>query len=347
MAIIICPECGKEISDKASTCPNCGYPITANQEQVKNEKPKSNIEEKPKKDKKPMGCLPRAVLIIITAIVLMFVATSILPGDSDSDSEPSKYSISGESSQEQEEVEESTIEESVIYDKNDVVIKATGLESNILNISIENNSKLNLGFNAHAYAVNNIMTGNNIYDMDCDVAAGKNANAELEISDYFLKEFGINTIKTIDILFWAYDNDESFKEFDTGQIQINTNNANDETNFVKGESTLYDHKGVKVEYLFSEDDVYTFCITNTTKKYFNFDVENITFNDYTVTDVDYDLFDETVLKNCCHVFSIKLDGEFKENNKIEDVNKLEFSLKIRPNGDYEDEWSTEMIKYEK
>lgn len=25
MAIINCPECGKEISDKAASCPNCGY----------------------------------------------------------------------------------------------------------------------------------------------------------------------------------------------------------------------------------------------------------------------------------------------------------------------------------
>jgi RNA polymerase subunit RPABC4/transcription elongation factor Spt4 len=27
MALIICPECGKEISDRAAACPNCGVPI--------------------------------------------------------------------------------------------------------------------------------------------------------------------------------------------------------------------------------------------------------------------------------------------------------------------------------
>lgn len=27
MALIKCPECGKEISDKASACINCGYPL--------------------------------------------------------------------------------------------------------------------------------------------------------------------------------------------------------------------------------------------------------------------------------------------------------------------------------
>ena len=30
MALINCPECGKEVSDKAGTCPNCGYPLKKN-----------------------------------------------------------------------------------------------------------------------------------------------------------------------------------------------------------------------------------------------------------------------------------------------------------------------------
>ena len=28
MALIKCPECGKKVSDKAGSCPNCGFPIT-------------------------------------------------------------------------------------------------------------------------------------------------------------------------------------------------------------------------------------------------------------------------------------------------------------------------------
>lgn len=28
MALILCPECSKEISDKAQSCPSCGYPLT-------------------------------------------------------------------------------------------------------------------------------------------------------------------------------------------------------------------------------------------------------------------------------------------------------------------------------
>ena len=29
MSMIICKECGKEISDKANVCPHCGYPVQA------------------------------------------------------------------------------------------------------------------------------------------------------------------------------------------------------------------------------------------------------------------------------------------------------------------------------
>lgn len=31
MALIKCPECGKEISDKSEICINCGYPVAENQ----------------------------------------------------------------------------------------------------------------------------------------------------------------------------------------------------------------------------------------------------------------------------------------------------------------------------
>ena len=38
MALIKCPECGKEISDKAAACPNCGVPILMEQKSSYTEK---------------------------------------------------------------------------------------------------------------------------------------------------------------------------------------------------------------------------------------------------------------------------------------------------------------------
>lgn len=40
MALIKCPECGKEVSDKAKACPNCGFPIN----DTKVEEPKEKEE---------------------------------------------------------------------------------------------------------------------------------------------------------------------------------------------------------------------------------------------------------------------------------------------------------------
>lgn len=41
MSLIKCPECGREISDKAVNCPGCGYPL----ELLKEERIKKNIEK--------------------------------------------------------------------------------------------------------------------------------------------------------------------------------------------------------------------------------------------------------------------------------------------------------------
>lgn len=43
MALIKCPECGKEISDKATTCPNCGCPIKEDVSEVTSSAEKENV----------------------------------------------------------------------------------------------------------------------------------------------------------------------------------------------------------------------------------------------------------------------------------------------------------------
>lgn len=49
MALIICPECGKQISDKASACPNCGYPINATQQGEDKGQKLANLYERARK----------------------------------------------------------------------------------------------------------------------------------------------------------------------------------------------------------------------------------------------------------------------------------------------------------
>lgn len=91
MALIKCPECGKEISDASTACIHCGYPISKNPDVQK--KVKSNIENKEKEtpkseaeeEKTKAGC----IWIGFAAIILLFFAIGIM-GEIDSSSASTK-----------------------------------------------------------------------------------------------------------------------------------------------------------------------------------------------------------------------------------------------------------------
>lgn len=239
-----------------------------------------------------------------------------------------------------------TIAETVIYEGNDVIIKVMGCEESSIgfevNLYIENNSNLSLGFNAHSYAVNGTMTNNNIYDMDCDVAAGKKANTVLTIKQNVLDNFEIGKVRTIDVLFWAYDNDKMFKAFDTDQIKIVTSYNDDTRNIFQGKM-LYDNEGIQVEYLGTTDDGCTYGVTNRTGTYLSFDVEDISINDYTVTDMNFELMNVSALNECQAIVMVPTSSEFLTKNGIQTVENIEFALSISPRESYEGEWKTEAI----
>lgn len=242
-----------------------------------------------------------------------------------------------------------SIEKQIIYEENNVTMYVTGIEkvSNgyEVGIYIENNSTLNLGFNARAYAVNEIMTRNNIYSMNCDVAAGKKANAVIEIENIFLNEFDINEIKCIDILFWAYDNDKMYREFATNQIRILTNVYSEDLPKISGER-IYEQNGISIDYLSNDKNKYTFCITNGTENYLDFDVKNISINDFTSSEWFLDLSNVIVLNSCQCIFEIEPSSEFLESNDIVDITKIDFTLNVRPLEDYFKDWNTDMISLE-
>ena len=92
MALINCPECGKEISDKAGNCSNCGCPIQPEQETKdgKGERwsfeksPKITEKEKKEKPKKKSGCLK--IILIIVAICIVIEIIGSIGGDDEKDS---------------------------------------------------------------------------------------------------------------------------------------------------------------------------------------------------------------------------------------------------------------------
>ena len=70
MALIKCDECGKEYSDKASSCPNCGNPTGANGSQPQPQIIIQAAQSVPQKEKKKGGCMRLVVGAFCLFIIL-------------------------------------------------------------------------------------------------------------------------------------------------------------------------------------------------------------------------------------------------------------------------------------
>ena len=96
MALIKCPECGKEISDRAGTCPNCGYPIeetkkkeaadetaVKEEKETKQQKNKEQAEKELSQEQKEKGTpnskkpFPKKAVIAIAVILVIVLAAGI------------------------------------------------------------------------------------------------------------------------------------------------------------------------------------------------------------------------------------------------------------------------------
>lgn len=98
MALIICPECGKEISDKAQSCIHCGYPVSQdipflsknNTEISKTSQIKNELKVLFKK----IGIKKLvAVIIVLISIISAIAVISGIPGKSQKSIKPEKIEI--------------------------------------------------------------------------------------------------------------------------------------------------------------------------------------------------------------------------------------------------------------
>jgi hypothetical protein len=75
MALIKCSECGKEISDKAVACPNCGCPVTPVSDNITTETP-PQTNEKPKNNNAAKGCSCGCLVIIAIVLLIGFIGST-------------------------------------------------------------------------------------------------------------------------------------------------------------------------------------------------------------------------------------------------------------------------------
>lgn len=88
MSLINCPECNREVSDKAGSCPNCGCPIGKSTPEIKTNNVNQNLPKVEAKsgviDGVKLGCGMFVVLplIIIGIGFLLFIILIIIGANS-------------------------------------------------------------------------------------------------------------------------------------------------------------------------------------------------------------------------------------------------------------------------
>jgi uncharacterized membrane protein YvbJ len=77
MALINCPECGTEVSDKADKCPKCAYPIkSVSPNSTSISEAKTEVIVRPKEgcflQTLNAGCMFIAIIIVLIILVAIF-----------------------------------------------------------------------------------------------------------------------------------------------------------------------------------------------------------------------------------------------------------------------------------
>ena len=85
-------------------------------------------------------------------------------------------------------------------------------------------------------------------------------------------------------------------------------------------------------------DVYKFYVQNKTDMERRWTVENCSVNDwsYDLGSCKYDLYSEPILSGCYAILDLSVDKDFKKENSIKSVKKIEFSIEFE--GGFNDDW---------
>lgn len=106
MALIKCPECGKEVSSAAESCPNCGHPISG----------EKKTETVIVKEKKKGGCLKTILTVFLIIIVIGALGNALDANDNPKKVNPQSGSVSLDN-----EVVATTAEQPTVFTTGDTV----------------------------------------------------------------------------------------------------------------------------------------------------------------------------------------------------------------------------------
>lgn len=239
-------------------------------------------------------------------------------------------SYAGASEAEQE-TQDLTLAETVLFEQDGIRITATGLSTDSLfgpelNLLVENDSAQNIVVQPNYCMVNGYMMDGLL---SADVAAGKKANDTLDFLSNALARCGIETITDIELDLVVSDGDSWQTLYETGPVILQTSAAGQYTQtYDDSGEEIYNQNGIRVVAKSVNDDLFgmgiKFYLENNTDKTVIVNADNVSVNGYMMTD----LFYSDLAPRSHAVDTLTLLGSELEDNHIDTITDAELSLQI-------------------
>lgn len=145
--------------------------------------------------------------------------------------------------------EEISLPEQEIYNQDGLLVKVTGFNTDgswgpEVKLFFENTGDKNVTIQPRNCSINGYMMD---FQMSCDVAAGKKANDEMNISTRDLEQCGIETISDIEFSLHIFDTDNYDGITDSDIIQLKTTGSENYTQtYDDSGDILYDANNIKI-----------------------------------------------------------------------------------------------------
>lgn len=271
----------------------------------------------------------RRLLPALLAGVLLLAGCSSSEADAASvTSAETSYAGASEAEQETQDV---TLAETVLFDQDGIRITATGLSTDSLfgpelNLLVENDSAQNIVVQPNYCMVNGYMMDGLL---SADVAAGKKANDTLDFLSNALARCGIETITDIELDLVVSDGNSWQTLYETGPVILQTSAAGQYTQtYDDSGEEIYNQNGIRVVAKSVNDDLFgmgiKFYLENNTDKAVIVNADNVSVNGYMMTD----LFYSDLAPRSHAVDTLTLLGSELEDNHIDTITDAELSLQI-------------------
>ena len=271
----------------------------------------------------------RRLLPALLAGMLLLAGCSSSEADAASvTSAETSYAGASEAEQETQDV---TLAETVLFDQDGIRVTATGLSTDRLfgpelNLLVENDSAQNIVVQPNYCMVNGYMMDGLL---SADVAAGKKANDTLDFLSNVLARCGIETITDIELDLVVSDGDSWQTLYETGPVILQTSAAGQYTQtYDDSGEEIYNQNGIRVVAKSVNDDLFgmgiKFYLENNTDKAVIVNADNVSVNDYMMTD----LFYSDLAPRSHAVDTLTLLGSELEDNHIDTITDAELSLQI-------------------